>query len=285
MTYAETDLVTRITTSTTSTTVTTTKTVEETRPGNDLTHEALRTILGLIPNGAGYGAWWGSPAGITFHDIVKCGFGRRLSAYFSRTYGQAIDPEEVANTTVEILADAATLLRITQAAEPCAYLYTVLRNELTRRAGQFFRAELEGNAAAELQHNDPKTFAMDDRQHMLTPVCLAEQLTVSHLRPHTPPAVLPHLAHLVEYFVEHAQAHLDAVITQAAADPDLLNRNLAPSEIRAVGNVVLGSRPNHGTNSLLGEIIRDQNFDPAKSTDHSAAIAKYQRRIRGIARK
>lgn len=178
----------------------------------------------------------------------------------------------MANTAVELLAGPAIVDSLRQAEDQWAYLAAVLKRALTAQIGAFFRED-EMEFLAER--------VADERRDDVTPVVDAVKLTARFLAAHTTDDVLPHLEELVYYFAERGHANLSHLHTDAARDPELLSRGLRPKEIRAVANAVLGSRPDHGENSLLGAILLDSSWDPSTSAAHSAALRKYAGRLAG----
>lgn len=176
---------------------------------------------------------------------------------------------DVANTAVDMMSSRFIFAALQRADDQWAYLSAVLKRELIQQAGGYFRADADDDLT-EVATHEPDA---------LTPILEAIQLTTDCLTPLTPEDVLPHLKELIYYFAEHGHANLSRLHTTASRDPELLALDLAPRQILAVANVVLGSRPNHGDTSILGAFIQDRDWKPDLSPLHMQALAKYGARI------
>ncbi|WP_159599488.1 hypothetical protein [Agromyces humi] len=177
----------------------------------------------------------------------------------------------MANTAVDILARPTSLSGLQSAYEPWTYLYSMIRRELSKQLGGFFRVDVGGDLSRvceEAREESP-----------LTPVDEAVDQVTRILAPHAgmPPN---RLRELVAYFADHGDRNLSHLHSVAARDPELLQRGYTKGQILAAANAVLGARPRHWEASILGEVIRDRDWTPAASPAHWRAIEKFGRRMR-----
>lgn len=244
----------------------------------------LRATLRSIPVGKDFGPWWATEPGKWLLTAISDQIGGSLSFYLWKTYAHQVEVDEIVNTAVEVLANPATRASIIEALSPWAYFHTVLKHVLAKLTGEFFRDDI----------NDESVFRTVQQQggcamHGGTTVISssaideAERLTADCLRPLTPARVLPHLDVFVRYFSEEGESRISRALSNATKEDKLREFQLHDYEIRAIGNAVLGSRPNYGTNSLLAGFILDKTFDPRRSGNHFKAMVKFERRIRGRA--
>lgn len=236
--------------------------------------DQLRLCLSLIPSDLTvYGRWWSTPEGRWLHGRVEERIGKPLVLWAGRVYGPRYDPSDVSNSAVEILSNRFIVASLQRADDQWAYLAAILKRELIQQIGGFFRSNPDAPDSAAPDN------APDELGH-LTPVLEAIALTALLLKPFTPDDVLPHLDELVYYFAEHGHTGLSRFHTSASQDPALLGLGLAPHQILAVANAILGSRPDRGQNSVLGAYLQDSAWAPDTSLPHTRALEKYASRVR-----
>jgi hypothetical protein len=239
----------------------------------------LNQCLASIPTGpeseSEYGSWWMSEQGQWLYDRVQKRVGKPLVLWVQRVYGPRYDMLDVANSAVDILSNPKVLRSVSDADDQWAYLFAVLKRELINQAGGYFREEVD------IENTHDSMFIVtdgdDDNPH--TPVLTAIQLTSEALKPFTPDNVLPHLEEIVYYFAERGHVNLSRLHTDGGREDDLIEYGVTPAQIRAVANAVLGSRPNHGENSLLAGFIQDDEWDLDTSEIHVRALEKYAARM------
>ncbi|MBC7517559.1 MAG: hypothetical protein H7248_01515 [Microbacteriaceae bacterium] len=176
----------------------------------------------------------------------------------------------MANTAVTILSADFVRFAVVHADDSWAYLYAVLKRELAGQAGRFFRADPEHiPSARDLYLWDIPT----------VPISQAIELTLDRLKSVTELSWHAPLRESVFYFVERGHGRLSHLFTNSTRAVELTGLGLSRVQILAIGNVVLGSRPHHGTNSILGGFLRDENWDPSVSLPHRRALSKFALRI------
>lgn len=247
----------------------------------------LRATLRSIPVGKDFGLWWATDSGKWLLTAISDQIGGSLSSYLWKTYAHQVEVDEIVNTAVEVLANLASRASIIEALSPWGYLYTVLKHALAKLTGEFFRDDINDELVSRMVQQQQQqgggvvhsgttataSFAIGE----------AERLTADCLRPLTPARVLPYLDVFVRYFSEEGESRISRALGNATKEDKLRQFQLHDYEIRAIGNAVLGSRPDYGTNSLLAGFILDKTFDPRRSDNHFKAMVKFERRIRGIA--
>lgn len=249
----------------------------------------LRATLRAIPVGKDFGLWWATDSGKWLLNAISDQIGGSLSSYLWKTYAHQVEVDEIVNTAVEVLANPALRVCIIEALSPWGYFHTVLKHALAKLTGEFFRDDINDELVSRMvqqqqQQQGGGVVHSGTTATSSFAISEAERLTADCLRPLTPARVLPHLDVFVRYFSEEGESRISRAISNATKEEELRQFQLHDYEIRAIGNAVLGSRPDYGTNSLLAGFILDKTFDPRRSDNHFKAMVKFERRIRGIAR-
>ena len=234
--------------------------------------DRLRTALAAIPAESGdQGAFWATDDGHWLLARIADRIGRPLAASFSRRYGASLETGDVTHTAVLVLSRDLALASVRRASDQWAYLYQVLRHEMIQQMGTWVTQELDDeHAAVVAPAADADRVTVGD----------AVERTLDCLERLTPERVRVNLATAVRYFADNGESRLSHLHTHSARDVALTGLGLSREEILALANVVLGSRPNHGANSLLGGFLRDLNWDPRTSAPHRRALEKYEARMR-----
>ncbi|MFE6967230.1 hypothetical protein ACFVAJ_19280 [Agromyces sp. NPDC057679] len=178
----------------------------------------------------------------------------------------------MSNTAVDILARPTSLAGLKNAYEQWTYLYAMIRRELSKQLGGFFRVDVGGDLTGVCEQPPPES--------PLTSVDEAVDQVTMFLAPHAGMTAV-RLRGLVSYFAERGDRNLSHLHSAAAKDPDLLELGYCRREILAAANAVLGARPRHWESSLLAEVIRDRDWTPEVSASHRASIEKFRRRMSG----
>lgn len=236
--------------------------------------ELLGVLNGIPSTDPDYGNWWGSADGQWLYSQVADRIGVPLVVSSKRKFGVSYTPEDVANTAVTSLRSEALLPYIRSASDPWGYLASVLRRQLRRDAGAYFRTELDSEAVQCL------TYTMDDgtSPKMRDGV----EQTLARLEALVDPSRHSSLREAVWYFAERGHGRLSHLYTAAAKDPELTGLGLCHREILAIANAVLGSRPVHGHNSLLAGYLSSPGFDPGSSIPHRIALKKFGARMNTV---
>jgi hypothetical protein len=235
----------------------------------------LLGVLNSIPaSDPAYGKWWATGEGQWLYRQITERIGLPLIVSSKRKFGVSYAPEDVANTAVAILRTEETLPYILAAADPWGYLASVLRRQLRRDAGAFFRADLDSEAAQCL------SYTIDDGSS--TKMSEGVERTLARLQPLVDPSRHAGLREAVWYFAERGHGRLSHLYTDAAKDPELTGLGLCHREILAIANAVLGSRPVHSHNSLLAGYLNSPGFDPGSSIPHRIALKKFSARMNSL---
>ncbi|MCC3292561.1 hypothetical protein [Arthrobacter sp. zg-Y1110] len=218
-----------------------------------------------------YGQWWGSGEGRDFYQEVTERIGNPMAASINRQYGIDYEASDVANTAFTVLRQEFISAYIKRSEDPWAYLSSVLKREMVREAGGYFRSELT------------ETVLFDSASHTLhrpaATIREAAELTSAALMAAAPAIPEQILHEAVFYFAERGHYRLSHVYTNATNDPELTGLGLGREEILAVANAVLGSRPENNLNSLIAAFLMDPAFDPKSSIRHRRALTKFRSRI------
>lgn len=237
---------------------------------NATNNELLGALSGIPGADPFYGQWWDSEEGRWLYDAIARRVGGPLISASDSLYGVSFDPEDVANTAVTLLRRPEVIPYITGASDPWGYLASVIRRQLRRDAGTYFRAPLEDADAEAYSGGEGSADAPGLRESV--------EKTVAYLSRFASPAVSEHLHETVWYFAERGHSRLSHLFTDATKDPYLAGLGLGRREILAVANAVLGSRPSHGHNSVLGGYLSSASFDPDSSIPHRLAMRKFSAR-------
>lgn len=240
---------------------------------NSTSEELIGALAGVPFTDPAYGQWWASEEGQWLYSAIARRIGGPLISASDALYGVSFDPEDVANTAVSLLRRPEVHPYITSAADPWGYLASVIRRQLRRDAGTYFRVPLD----------DQEVIAGTGREDDSDAPRLQESVerTVAYLNNFAPPAVREHLDEVVWYFAERGHNRLSHLFTDATRDPYLADLGLGRKEILALANAVLGSRPSHGHNSVLGGYLSSTAFDPDSSIPHRLAMRKLAARLGG----
>lgn len=238
---------------------------------DDAANAELVRILGHIPrDGDAYGPWWGTPEGLALLNTIKTRLGNPITRVVLNLYGVNYDSDDVAHTAIEILAMTNTAEAVRFARNPWGYLYRILRRELFHQVGPFFRSD-----ASDLIAPDPATKYDGDYTDMESAI----QLTVRALLPFTPPAARDGLEDVVAYLANTAGHRLSRACTEVTQSPELAHCGYDSSQLRAITNVVVGSRPKYAETSLLAGFVNDRDWNPLASPTHVGALRRYQARM------
>ena len=244
---------------------------------NTTNNELLSTLAGIPFTDPAYGQWWASEEGRWLYDAIARRVGGPLISASDSLYGVSFDPEDVANTAVSLLRRPDIHPYITGASDPWGYLASVIRRQLRRDAGAYFRVPLDDEEIGGLSSREP------DDDSGAPGLQESVERTVAYLNNFAPAAVREHLDEAVWYFAERGHNRLSHLFTDATKDPYLADLGLGRREILAVANAVLGSRPAHGHNSVLGGYLSSPAFDPDASIPHRLAMRKFTARLAGDA--
>lgn len=237
--------------------------------GRDITQ--LRRVLAAIPETTeGYGKWWGSADGRWLHNAILGRVGASAVKAVKKEHSADYEPGDVANTAVATLSRELVRLSVRQADDPWAYLYTVLKKDLAVQAGRYFRTDADvEDIPRRAAQNAPPPVSLRDAVARTTE-CLAAR---------TPKPLILALPEAVWFFAENGQSRLSHLHTLAAKDKSLTRMGLNRNHILAIANAALGSRPNHGSNSMLAGFLTHERWDPKKSAPHRMALVKYETRM------
>lgn len=235
----------------------------------------LLGVLNSIPTtDPAYGKWWATGEGQWLYRQITDRIGVPLIVSSKRKFGVSYAPEDVANSAVAVLRAEEILPYIISASDPWGYLASVLRRQLRRDAGAYFRTELDSEAAQCL------TYTIDDGTS--PKMSDGVEQTLARLKPFVDPSRHASLREAVWYFAERGHGRLSHLYTAAAKDPELTGLGLCHREILAIANAVLGSRPVHSHNSLLAGYLSSPGFDPGSSIPHRIALKKFGARMNGV---
>lgn len=230
--------------------------------------DALKTIPDKIE---AYGDWWKTDEGIWLLEAIRTRIGEPVTSHVHRYYGVEYDTRDVANTAVVALSNPVVRSKISKATDPWAYLYVALRRKMVRSAGNFFRVELDAG--------DRRFFYEDTTSSNQPQIVDAIQDTLDCLLPLTPPSLRQPVIDCVYYFAERGHARLSHLFTRSSKDNALLSLGLTREQILAVGNIVIGARPDHGRTSILAGYLKDADWSPYQSDPHRNALRKYSERL------
>lgn len=233
--------------------------------------ELIEALAGIPFSDPGYGQWWDSEEGRWLYEKVAVRIGGPLIASSQSLYGVSFDPEDVANTAVSLLRRPEVHPYITGAADPWGYLASVIRRQLRQDAGTYFRVQLDDEEVASLSYEGEDRDGPGMRESV--------DRTVTYLSAHASPEHRTCLEEAVWYFAERGHHRLSHLYTDATRDPYLADLGLGRKEILAVANAVLGSRPEHGHNSVLGGYLSSPAFNPDDSIPHRLAMRKFAARM------
>lgn len=233
--------------------------------------ELLGVLNGIPMTDPAYGQWWGTNDGQWLYGQIADRIGLPLVVSSNRKFGVSYTPEDVANTAVASLRSETILPYIRTATDPWGYLASVLRRQLRRDAGAYFRTELDADAVRCMSYelDDGTNPKMSD----------GVEQTVARLQPYVDVSRHSSLREAVWYFAERGHGRLSHLYTAAARDPELTDLGLCHREILAIANAVLGSRPVHAHNSLLAGFLSSPGFDPGSSIPHRIALKKFGARM------
>lgn len=217
-----------------------------------------------------YGRWWGTGDGLELYARITTRIGEPIALSLSRRYGVSYEASDVANTAVIILRQDFVAAYLARSQDPWAYLASILKREMIREIGAHFRHELTEDLLSHNVARKPVQPATIMEAAALTAAALAEAA------PGFPPVLLETA---VAYFAHEGQKRLSHVYTDATTDPRLTDLGLDRTEILAVANAVLGSRPDNHLNSLIAAYLADPAFDPKSSIRHRRALHKFAARI------
>lgn len=234
-----------------------------------------QTLQSIPDDDPDYGTWWGSPEGRHLYDAIIELVGHPAVVAANRHYGVAYEATDVANTAFTILRNRLVRQAIQASNDPWAYLAKILRREICRAAGTYYRHELTEQIVSD--------FADAARTSHAVTIYEAVDLTVECLGELSPHIGRGTLREAVLYFAERGHQRISHLFTAATVDAELTGRGLSRPEILAIANAVLGSRPDHGTNSIIAGYLADPTFEPGSSIPHRRALQKFQRRMTPLA--
>lgn len=243
---------------------------------NTTSAELVSVLAGIPFSDPAYGQWWASEEGVWLYAAIARRIGGPLIASSHALYGVSFDPEDVANTAVSMLRRPEIHPYITSADDPWGYLASVIRRQLRKDAGTYFRVQLDDEEVSSL--------ALERSISPAAAPGLRESVerTVDYLKSHAAPEHAEHLEEAVWYFAERGHNRLSHLFTDATRDPYLTDLGFGRREILALANAVLGSRPEHSHNSVLGGYLSSPSFDPEASIPHRLAIRKFTAKMTGI---
>ena len=234
---------------------------------------ALQDVLGTIPPAAGeYGQWWAGEQGCALLEEIRDRISGRVVNTVFALYGVRYDRDDVTHSAITLLSDPGLAASVRNAADPWAYLFRVLKRELTGQVGAFLRAP----------YNVKTFFALNSipiPERPYTDLMTAARHTWQVLFDHTPAGCRGHLFEVVAYLARRGGHRLSRAGTELSHDPDLLALGYSGSQLRAIANAVLGSRPDFGTNSLLAGYLKDQEWDPLATKAGRRAVRLYGLRM------
>lgn len=232
--------------------------------------ELLGVLAGIPSTDPEYGQWWGGEDGQWLYQEITERIGTRLVTASATLYGVCYEPEDVAHTAVTLLRRQEVHPYIVRSSDPWGYLGSMLKRQLNRDAGAYFRVEMDSDDVRSLSYVDDT-----DGPSMVEGV----EQTIERLKPMVGEDRYEALTEAVWYFAENGHTRLSHLYSRAAQDPLLTSMGLSRSEILAIANAVLGSRPTHSHNSLLAGFLTSEEFNPSASIPHRLALKKFHSRM------
>lgn len=229
-------------------------------------------MAGIPATDPGYGQWWATDDGTWLYSEIRDRIGVPLCVQASDMFGVVYEPEDVANTAVILLRRTELHPYITAAVDPWSYLASSLKRQLRTDAGAYFRVELDEAARSSLIGYED-----DYGNHPGLADCVRK--TYEQLCHFSSPEFHTSIEEAVWYFAERGHTRLSHLYSLAAKDPALTALGLSRENILAIANAVLGSRPDHGKNSLLAGYLSSHTFDPSSSIPHRLALKKFASRL------
>ena len=233
----------------------------------------LPDVLATIPPAAGeYGPWWASELGCALLEEIRTRVSGRVVNAVQSLYGVRYEKDDVTHSAITLLSDPHLVAAVQDAADPWAYLFRVLKRELTRQVGSFRRAPYNIETFFTLN-----SIPIPERPY--TDLMVAARHTWQVLVGYTPPEGRRHLLEVITYLARRGGHRLSRAGTELSNDPALLALGYSGHQLRAIVNAVIGSRPDFGTNSLLAGYLKDQDWDPLATAAGHRAVHLYELRM------